>query len=742
MMKDAEARQRILALIHEQTDRPPRANDIASSLGLRGKERKKLHRWLHELVMAGEIVCIRRDRYAVGAPADLASGRLQVFRSGSGTVTDSSTGKTVFIPEEDMGTALPGDQVVVRLYPRGQPPPSRRHAADGEGARTYPGGATDAGKILRVLERRKRDIVGTVRATGRFYYVVPIDPMYRKDVYVPEIGTARIDDRVLVRVAAWENKHLNPEGEIIEVIGPADDPSVDTVAVLRHYDLPEQFPRAVRAEAEVISANPDEPGPREDLRGKYILTIDPARARDFDDALSLETDKEGNRVLGVHIADVAHYVTPGSALDEEARKRGNSVYLPDMVIPMLPEQLSNGVCSLRPNEDRLTFSVFLTVNEAGDVMASRFAKTVIRSRVRLTYEQVIAVIRPDLPAPAAPSADPHPIGFGAPVEAAAEEQVPEEAVRLLRLLNELARQFRRKRMGSYALDLDVPECEVEIGPTGRVAAIRVVPNDESHQLIEECMVAANEAVAKTVGERGIPLIYRVHGHPDAQRIEDVTEELVRLGFKPGNLNQKRNLAKFLRDVADHPLGAHARTAILRSMKKAVYAASPEGHYGLSKKYYTHFTSPIRRYPDLIVHRQLLKSLHVPAQAPLYDKKELAAAALSCSATEQIADEAERTLVEIKKYRYLADELASADGARKHEAVVVNVVNFGVFVELTDLQIQGLVHVSSLSDRFVRFNKTTGTLHDQREAYGIGRRLQVVVHKVDIDNRRIDFVLAG
>ncbi|MBM4142249.1 MAG: ribonuclease R [Lentisphaerae bacterium] len=694
-MTPAEFQAQLTALLAQSRNRPLSASQIAATLHLKGKERKHVRKWLNECAFQGRVVKVRGDRYALPAEVELVTGVLQVARSGDGWVTRED-GAEVFVRGEAQGTALPGDTVAVRpdpfaAGPRGKP----------------------AGSVVRVLERARRDIVGTLRSTGRLLYVVPLDPVYSRDLYVPDAGGATVGQRVVARFADWPNRHVNPEGQIVEVLGPADKPSVDTVAVMRHYGLPERFSAAVRREAESASAHADRPGPRADRRGQLVVTIDPERARDFDDALSLERDAEGRRVLGVHIADVSHFVRPGTALDDEARRRGNSAYLPDRVIPMLPEQLSNGVCSLSPDDDRLTFSALLTVDDRGHAVAARFERAVIRSRRRFTYEEAQKALD----------------GGAADGESGA----------LLADLNALARQMRARRFARHALDLDVPECEVEIGPDGALSGLRVVPNDESHHLVEECMVAANEAVAREIGGRRWPLISRVHEAPSAERLDDLAAQLRVLGIAHGDLSRREALAALLASVRGHPLAAHVRVAVLRSMNRAEYSEVPIGHFGLAKRHYCHFTSPIRRYPDLVVHRLLAAALEGTA-APPYDGARLRAVARGCSLTERRADDAERALVEIMKLRFLAAEL-KAGRPEVREGVVVDVLNFGMFVELPDLQIRGLVHVSAISDDYVRYSRRRRALRAGRDTFAIGRRIPVIVARVDIDKRQVDFAPA-
>ena len=483
---------------------------------------------------------------------------------------------------------------------------------------------------------------------------------------------------------------------------------------------------------------------RVDQGEKPAVWIDPTTARDFDDALSQETDKSGNRVLGVHIADVAHFVPPDSELDIEATTRGNSVYLPDRVLPMLPEQLSNSICSLRPEVDRLAFSAFLTVDGAGAVIARSFAKTIICSKRRLTYRQAISIIREN---------DKEAKGKKAG-KGTGDKSDNVVTTSLLIELHTLAQQMRQSRMGHDALELDMPEVEIVLGDDGMISDIVATENDFSHQLVEECMLAANEAVATELSARNVVTLARLHEPPSIQKLADLKTDLAELGYKTGDLSRRHVLAGFLRSISEDPLAHYARLAVLRSMQRAVYSETGTGHFGLAKEYYTHFTSPIRRYPDLVIHRQLAELLvdgRLEGLGPdekrenqprkvIYSKRELGAIAVNCSDTERAAEEAERSLIEIKKLRYLMQELKK-DERPVHDAAVVKVTNFGMFVELLDIHLQGLVHISTISDSFVRFDEAKETLRADRKTYTLGSRVRVTVGKVDFDNRRADFFLA-
>ena len=511
---------------------------------------------------------------------------------------------------------------------------------------------------------------------------------------------------------------------------PGRTPREDTAAVMKFYKLPRSFPREVLEEASRVKdlRHETEDAKRLDLRKKFIFTCDPVTARDYDDALSLETDRKGNRVLGVHIADVSHYVRPGSALDREAYRRSTSVYLCDRVVPMLPEELCNGVCSLVPNEDRLAFSVFMTFDRNGEMVKRSFAKSIIRSKARFTYEQVMKIINTE--------AQRH-RGYAGLVPESVSVS-PCLCVKTIRAISELAQQLRAKRFAAGALDLEVPEAEVILDRNGEMSGIVTRPYDESHQMIEECMVAANEAVAKELWTRGVKILARLHEPPDPEKILMLRAELRGLGVKMGNIENPKVFAQFLRSIKKNPLYPTLSTMILRSMKKAVYDSTAIGHFGLAKRYYAHFTSPIRRYPDLTLHRQLAAFLANPAKAKVPPKL-LAKWAEHTSEREEVAAEAERGLLEIKKYRLLEGQLNSRQ-ILEYDAVISKCMPFGCFVEIPELTVSGLVHISLLSHKFVRFNESDQSL----SAYGggswhVGDRMKVRVAKVDFRERKLDFV---
>jgi len=722
-------REQILGLLARKDYRPLNRVDIARKLGLTAAKRVALRKTLRELERAGEIARIRKNRYVLPAEADLVTGKVSIHQAGYGFLAPETPGETdVFIAAENIGTAMHGDRVVARIS---RDEPYRRIKGRREG------------RVIRILERAHDTIVGTLQRSRNFYYVVPDDPRIVHDVYVGQVSTSRqgepavaglplatskvapqVGDKVVVRLEAWESRHVNPEGEIIEVLGPASAPGIDMLSIIRKYHLQTEFPRDVLDEAKGISETVDarQFDGREDLRGEFIVTIDPDDARDFDDAINVEKTGSGWR-LGVHIADVGAYVEPNSPLDREARRRGNSVYLPDRVIPMLPERLSNGVCSLKPGVDRLTHSVFIHFDKRGSAKSARFIRSVIRSAHRLTYKQAYTILT-------APPTD----------------QLGER----LHLTWELAALLRRKRFEHGALDLDFPEVKVWVDKDGRPVKLERVENDESHQLIEEFMLAANEAVARELKKRAIPTIYRIHENPDPEKLAEFREFVLGFNYRVGDVTHRTELQRLLASFRGKPEEQALKVALLKSLKRARYSPQPLGHYGLAKANYLHFTSPIRRYADLVVHRALgrdptgaggrpARSASTPYQP---DMAEIASIAGHVSTTERTAADAEVDAVQMKKLEFFQRQLDERK-PQIFRASVVDVRNYGLMVELPDALVTGLVHVSSLLDDFYSFEPARRQLigRRSRKRFSVGDELSVFVVRVDAFKRQVDFAIA-
>ncbi|MEP6686409.1 MAG: ribonuclease R [Verrucomicrobiota bacterium] len=703
MKSNEEVKQQILALMRAPKYRPLDKLELAKELGRKSGIRMGLNQILRELEQAGEIARIRKNRYVLPEEADLVTGKLQIQQAGYGFILSEKPGQSdIFIAAENTGTAMNGDRVVARI------------TRDTDYARAKSATGRREGRVIRILERAHDTIVGTLQQSRNFFYVVPDDPRLVHNVYA-QPGAAAVGDKVVVRLETWESRHVNPEGEIVEVLGPSTQPGVDMLSIIRKYHLPTEFPSDVTDAAELIPETVDSRSleGREDLRKQFIVTIDPDDARDFDDAVNVERLDGGNWQLGVHIADVAAYVTPGGALDREALKRGNSVYLPDRVIPMLPERLSNGVCSLNPGVDRLTHSVFVQFDRNGNTKNARFARSIIRSAHRLTYKQAYAIL---------------------------QAQPNDPLSERLHTAWELAALLRRRRFEHGSLDLDFPEVKVILDENGRPIRMERIENDESHQLVEEFMLAANEAVALDLKNRGIPAIYRVHENPDPDKLAEFREFVLSYHYKAGDLTHRAELQRLLASLRGKPEEQALKIGLLKSLKRARYSPQPLGHYGLAKTNYTHFTSPIRRYADLVVHRALVER-HNGRRART-DMGSMASVAEHLSTTERVAAEAEIDSAKMKKMEFFQRQLDARD-PQVFQAVVLDVRNYGLLIELPDVLLTGLIHVSSLTDDFYTFQPAQRRMvgRRSRRQFAIGDELRVFVARVDTFKRQVDFALA-
>ncbi len=684
----------ILKLLGSNDYAPANVPELLHLLGWSRNRQQELQRELRRLELAGRIARIKGNRYILPQEADLIPGRIRINRAGKGFLQpDDSTIKEIAIPENATLTALHEDHVLVR---RDRP----EHK--------------NTGTVIRVLKRHRTKIVGTFQKSSRFLYVVPDDPRIPHDVYVPEprdVGRpAHIGDKVVVELREWESRNANPEGEIIEVLGAPDEEGVDMLSVLRQYDLPLHFPKNVLAEARAIGAEvrPQELHGREDCRSQQVVTIDPDDAKDFDDAICLQPASGGQWKLWVHIADVSHYVKPGTALDVEAAKRGNSTYLVDRVIPMLPEALSNELCSLKPNVDRLTKCVEFLISPDGRVLSARFYEAVIHSQRRFTYREVLEVL---------------------------QRQPVTGIERMLHDANELAQRIRRLRFKAGSLELDFPESKIRLDEQGRITRIEKIENDISHQLIEEFMLLANEAVATRLMDANVPSIYRVHEEPDERRLREYREEVLSHHIPCGNLSRPVEVQKLLQKLGTLPIGQALKIGFLKSLMRARYDINPLGHYGLAKKKYTHFTSPIRRYADLVVHRALFQKDHTAG-------KSLKETAEHISDTERNSADAERDSKDVKLFAFLKAQLASGNPQR-YPALVTDLRNFGFFVDVTGLAMSGLVPLSTMEDDFYIYDEERNHLIGRRTRRQIrlGDKVEVQVAKVDTSKKQVDFRLA-
>jgi len=613
------------------------------------------------------------------------------------TPKNSKTGD-IFIAARNTNTAFNGDKVEVVLFAKQK-------------------GKNLEGQITKIIERKRNEIVGQLKKSRSFLYVTPDDPKIHRDIYVDlkSLKNSKAGDKVAVGKIVWEDRMLNPVGEIVEIIGKEGTLQSEVTSIAREFGIPFLFNEKTLLEAENI--NPEigdgEIKSRIDFREKNVFTIDPVDAKDFDDALSIEKLTNGNYEVGVHIADVSHYVRPGTFIDNEASSRGNSVYFVGKAIPMLPEKLSSDICSLRPNEDRLTFSVIFEITEKAAVINHKISKSIIRSKRRFTYEEAQKIIE------------------------SGEGDYSNEII----LLNNLATLIRNKRMKSGSFEFSTPEVEFKLDEKGLPFEIVKKEINESNMLVEEFMLLANKTVAERIFSRGnIPFIYRVHDYPDEEKIAEFSRFVKSLGYnfspKGGKAANQFNL--LMKQVKGTEEEGVINELAIRSMAKAVYSTKNIGHYGLGFKNYTHFTSPIRRYADLLVHRVLVRSF-IRKTEKQYSVDFLTKISEHISQTERTAMEAERRSVKLKQIQYLQDKLGE-----EFHAVISGVANYGIFVELTDFLAEGLIRVRDLEGDFYVLDEKKYSLIGKRtkKQFRLGDKIVVKLVRVDLDNLELDFLTSN
>lgn len=698
--------QSVVDFLNDKARRPLSLQSLASELGLEDDRHEELQSVLAELVAAGTVVENRGGRYGVPAKMNLVVGRLSAHPDGYGFVVSEDEQDDLFVPGRFMADALDGDRVVARIEHR------RRS------------GKLD-GRVIRVLERSRTTLVGTMQRSRGGWWVEPLDPKVGTSVHVAaddrqEAGEGKV---VHVEITEYPKQGRAPEGRVLEVLGEQDDPKIDVEIVIREYELASEFPKEVLDEARAIATQVTaaEIDGRTDFRDLPIITIDGESAKDFDDAVHVEILPTGNYRLHVHIADVSHYVAGGSALDQEARRRATSVYFPGHVLPMLPESISNEICSLKPGVDRLTQSILIDVDRTGKTVNYELHDGVIKSAARMTYKQVAGVLAGD------------------------DEKLIDELedhrlqFERMRELAEILMDYRRRR-GS--IDFDLPEPEVVINLRGETEDIVKSERNIAHRIIEEFMIRANEVVASHLTWEDMGALYRVHEGPDPERVETFRDFISGLGHRlnGGPEPKPQHFMELIERIEGRPEERVVTTLMLRTMKQARYQTDNEGHFGLASPMYTHFTSPIRRYPDLVIHR-LLRAERGSEEAAEFDVQDLQAQLDTicgqCSDRERVAEQAEREYCGWKKVQFMADKLGE-----EYEGHVTGVKSFGFFVELDPVFVEGLVPVSTLNDDYYRYDEAKHRLvgENTKRAIALGDRVKVKVVKVDLLRRRLDFQL--
>lgn len=712
--------------------RPMTKSEIARGMKIPLFGRAALRTSLDSLVEEGFLTIEKKGLYRLRTKtSNRLAGTLKFHPKGHGlffpdasdeqniaTGIDLAANSRLHVNRRDTGTALDGDRVLVSLK---QPSPRRQFRVRSE----MDDDAEEVRAIVeKVLARRSGRLVGIFRSKGAFSWVETDDKAVEGRIEIVADSTAEPGQLVVVDLGQWQDRYDVPRGRVIEVLGWPGDPGVDIISVIHRFGLRTSFPENVLDEARAVPEAPEpaEIARRRDWRDKLVITIDPADAKDHDDAIWLEKTAKG-WTLAVHIADVSHYIKPGKPMDKEASERGNSTYLVDRVLPMLPTELSNGICSLKPDVDRLTKCALMEISHDGRLEKSTFFDAVIHSRAKLSYEQAQAILDGK---PAPENSDPYLVPM-----------VKEGWV--------LASAMRRRRFANGALDLEMPEIKVRLDEQGRAASADAVIHTESHQLIEECMLIANEAVARLLREKGKPSVFRIHEDPDPSRLMDYTETAKLHGYKPGDLTNRSHIQKLLDEAKGSPEEHVIKLGLLKSLKRAAYAADPVGHYGLAKTDYTHFTSPIRRYADLIVHRSMQPFLENPPKPVdrTPSQADLREIARHISDTERTSAEAESETKQIKMLEYLA-RIAKAEDTPLFDGLITDVRPMGLMVEIPDMGVRGVVKREDLPSgsrwRFEAHRKAWVSFDGK--IIQLGMRIPLRVIAINMERRFVDFEVAG
>ncbi|NLY46136.1 MAG: ribonuclease R [Tissierella sp.] len=698
-------REKILEFVNSEEYSPMIKEEILVQFEIDYSMKKEFYKILNDLEKEGLLIKTANEKYVPINNDYLIVGKLQGNERGFGFVIPDEKGKDdVFIPAENMLGAMHGDRVVANILKKS------------------PEGRRDEGEIIRILSRENQFIVGTFEENKSFGFLIPDDQKIAYDVFIPKgsFGDAKNGHKVVVEIKSWPEPRRNPEGKVVEVLGYIDEKGTDILSIIRQFKLPEEFPERIKDIATNIEQeiSPKDMEGRTDLRDLKTFTIDGPDAKDLDDAISIEALENGNYSLGVHIADVAHYIKENSPLDKEALNRGNSVYLIDRVVPMLPKELSNGICSLNPNEDRLTLSVIMEINKNGNVVNHKILESVINSKARLIYDDVSDYLENE------------------------DEAAKEKLINLLPELDnmlELAQILNDKRDKRGSIDFDFPETMIILDDEGIPVEIKKMDRRIANRMIEEFMLVTNETVAEEYFWAEIPFLYRIHEEPSEDKLANFAKFIHNFGYRlKGKEIHPKELQLLTKEIKGKKEEIVISTLLLRSLRKAKYSSEPDVHFGLASKYYSHFTAPIRRYPDLVIHRiikdNLKGKLSIDKQRILEDR--LPEIADHTSMTERRAEEAEREVEDMKKAQYMSDKIGE-----KYEGIISSLTSFGIFVQLENT-IEGLVHFSNMLDDYYNFDEENYYIIGERskKIYRLGDTVNIEVVGADPLKRNIDFAL--
>ncbi|ELK48004.1 ribonuclease R [Halobacillus sp. ACCC02827] len=707
----SELKQKILDLFQEHISKPLSVEELQDALELDGADSfKELMKTLNSLEEEGELVRTRKNRFGLPEKMNLIRGRIQMHAKGFAfLIPDEEDKDDVYIHHSDLNSSMNNDKVLVRIEKRKE---------DG----TRPEGA-----VIRILERATTRVVGTYESSRNFGFVIADDKRIPNDIFIPKGQTNGAVDghKVIVNITKFPEGRMSAEGEIVEILGHKNDPGIDIISIIYKHGIKVDFPEEVLQQAadtpETISE--DEIKNRRDLRDETIVTIDGADAKDLDDAVTVKKLDNGHFKLGVHIADVSYYVKDGSPIDKEARERATSVYLVDRVIPMIPHRLSNGICSLNPQVDRLTLSCEMEIDSSGEVVQHEIFQSVIKTNERMTYKDVNSILEDE-----------------------DEELIKkyESLVPMFREMERLASTLRGKRMGRGAIDFDFKEAGVVVDEEGKAVDVKLRERSVAERLIEEFMLAANETVAEHFHWMEVPFIHRIHQDPDEEKLQKFFEFVANLGYVVKGSAESvhpQALQKVLEEVKGTQEDMIISKLMLRSMQQAKYDPQSLGHFGLATDFYTHFTSPIRRYPDLIVHR-LIRTYLVEDKLDYKTRKhwkdQMPEIARHSSEMERAAVDAERETDDLKKAEFMQDKIGE-----EFEGVISSITSFGMFVELPNT-VEGLVHVSTLTDDYYSFHENQFAMIGERtgNVFRIGDEVTIRVTNVNLDERVVDFEIDG